>query len=100
MMVWGDDTEFKALESQNKICAAMSDDEKALEAPITGSAKTEIAEVTQLQKADVCDVLAKYEQMVGFHKFLKQRRARNEPMPESREDLMTIYKIEKPDFLQ
>ena len=27
-MVWGEDTEFKVLENQNKICSAMFDDEK------------------------------------------------------------------------
>ena len=28
MMIWGDDTEFKALENQNKICCAMTEAEK------------------------------------------------------------------------
>ena len=37
--------------------------------------------------------------MKGFHLYLKQKRARNEPMPESREDLMMMYKIERPEFL-
>ena len=37
--------------------------------------------------------------MKGFHKFLKDRRAKNEPMPESRDDLMEIYKVERPSFL-
>ena len=99
MMLWGDDTEFKTLENQNKICSAMTDDEKSGEARLTGTAKQEIAEICQLSKADVCDVLAKHDQFVGFHGFLKARRAKNEPMPESREDLMMIYKLERPDFL-
>ena len=56
--------------------------------------------MTQLSVADVCDVLAKHKQLQGFHKFLKDRRARNEPMPESRDELMMIYKMERPEFLQ
>lgn len=28
MLLWGDDVEFKVLESQNKICSAFSEDEK------------------------------------------------------------------------
>ena len=98
-MIWGDDTEFKALESQNKICSAMTEEEKSLEAPINSVSRTEIAEVTQLQPQDVSDVIAKYKQMTAFHKWLTERRARGEPMPESRDDLMMIYKIEKPEFL-
>jgi hypothetical protein len=47
----------------------------------------------------VNDVLAKMKQMKGFHKFLKDKRGRNEPMPESSEDLMMMYKTEKPAFL-
>lgn len=59
----------------------------------------EIAEVTQLQISDVRDVLDKFKQLLGFHKFLKERRMNNEPMPESREDLMLIYRYERPDFI-
>lgn len=27
-MIWGDDAEVKVLESQNKVCSAMTEDEK------------------------------------------------------------------------
>ena len=37
--------------------------------------------------------------MKGFHKFLKDRRSKNLPMPESSDDLMNIYKVERPSFL-
>ena len=43
--------------------------------------------------------MAKYEQMLGFHKFLKERRANNEPMPESHDDLSRIYRMERPEFI-
>ena len=98
-MFWGDDTEFKALENQNKICSAMSDAEKNLQVRLDGKVKRSIAQVTSLSVDDVNDVVAKFKQMKGFHKFLKDRRARNEPMPESRDDLMEMYKIERPAFL-
>ena len=50
-------------------------------------------------QTDINDVMEKHKQMKGFHKFLKQKRSRNEPMPESREDLMMMYRIERPAFL-
>ena len=34
MMLWGDDTEFKVLENQNKICSAMTDEEKNEQLPL------------------------------------------------------------------
>ena len=100
MMLWGDDTEVKSLENQNKICSALTDAEKNEEVTLMKEHKQEIAEVTQLQVNDVNDVLGKHQQLKGFHKFLKDRRAKNEPMPESSEELMMIYKIERPEFLQ
>jgi len=45
-MLWGDPTELKVLENQNKICSAMTDEEKSGEKPILKSTKQEIAEVT------------------------------------------------------
>ena len=63
MMLWGDDTEFKVLENQNKICSAMTDEEKNEQVQILKHDKQEIAEVTQLSIADVCDVLAKHKQL-------------------------------------
>ena len=45
-MIWGDDNEFKALESQNKICSALTDAEKSLETTVNSAARKEIAEVT------------------------------------------------------
>lgn len=45
MMIWGDDVEFKVLESQNKICSAMTDDEKNEEKKLTKQDKQEVAEV-------------------------------------------------------
>ena len=100
MMVWGDDTEFKELENQNKICAAMFEDEKNFERRLSKADKEEIAEVTQLSQNDVSDLVSKYQQLKNFHRFLKERRSRNDPMPESREDLMMIYRLERPAFLQ
>ena len=99
MMVWGDDSEFKNLENQNKICSSLTEDEKNLETRLSKQDKQEIAEVTQLSVNDVNDVFAKYKQLKDFHKFLKDRRQRNDPMPESREDLMMIYRIERPSFM-
>ena len=99
MLLWGDDVEFKVLESQNKICSAFSEDEKNEEKKLSKQDKQEIAEVAQLEINDINDVMQKHSQMKGFHKFLKARRQRNEPMPESREDLMMMYRIERPVFL-
>ena len=60
MMLWGDDTEMKVLETQNKICCAMTDEEKNGEKKLMKDTKQEIAEVTQLSVRDVNDVLNKH----------------------------------------
>ena len=77
----------------------MTDDEKNFLVRMRREDKEEIAEVTQLKPTDISDVIAKFEQLKGFHKFLKDRRNRNEPMPESSDDLMMIYKTERPAFM-
>lgn len=97
-MIWGDDAEVKVLESQNKVCSAMTDEEKTT-CRISTEQKREIAEAAQLQRTDVEDVLQKHKQLASFHEWLCQRRDRGEDMPESREELMQIYKIERPRFL-
>jgi signal recognition particle GTPase len=71
MLLWGDDVEFKVLESQNKICSAFSEDEKNEEKKLSKQDKQEISEVAQLEINDINDVLQKHSQMKGFHKFLK-----------------------------
>lgn len=38
--------------------------------------------------------------MMQFHEWLCMRKDRGDPMPETREELMQIYKIERPKFLQ
>ena len=70
-----------------------------MEKGISVADKNEIAEVTQMGPNDVSDVMAKFRQLKNFHMFLKERRSRNDPMPESRDELMMIYKIERPEFL-
>ena len=95
----GNDTELKVLENQNKILSAMYEEELTNEKKFSGADKKEIAETVQLQTSDVSDVIHKYQQMKGFHGFLKERRANNQPMPESQEDLMMIYRMERPKFL-
>jgi hypothetical protein len=55
-MIWGDDAEVKVLESQNKVCSAMTDEEKT-NCSLTKDAKKEIAEAAQLTLADVEDVV-------------------------------------------
>jgi signal recognition particle GTPase len=99
MMVWGEDAEVKVLENQNKICSAMYDDEKNDYTLLSRHKKQEIAEITQLQLSDVQDVIHKYIQMGEFHNWLKQKQSRKEPMPESRDELMQMYRIERPSFL-
>ena len=100
LMVWGEDAEVKVLEGQNKICSAMYDDEKNdPKRLVTSDKKKEIAETTQMQVSDVQDVLQKYYQLVNFHNYLKQKKARKEPMPESRDELMQMYRVERPAFL-
>ena len=91
--------EKKTLEKQNKICSALTEDEKNGEVNLTREDKKEIAEVSQCTVDDVNDTLAKFKQMGGFHKYLKEKRARNEPMPETNEDLQMMYKIDRPAFL-
>ena len=57
MMIWGDDTEMKALENQAKICAALTDEEKNEEVRLSTGDKQEIAEVTKLKPGDVTDMI-------------------------------------------
>lgn len=47
-MIWGDDIEYKALETQDKILCAMTDDEKNLKVKLSIDDKKGISEVTQL----------------------------------------------------
>lgn len=58
-MIWSDDAETKILDSQNKICSAMSDEEKS-SCKISVDAKREIAETCQLEATDVEDLLQKH----------------------------------------
>ena len=46
MMLWGDDMEMKVLENQNKVCSAMTEQEKNEERQLNREDKQEIAEVT------------------------------------------------------
>ena len=71
-MIWSDDTEVKVLETQNKVCSAMFDHEKA-DAKLSNEAKQECAEAASVDLAAVNDVLTKHEQMANFHKWLQQR---------------------------
>ena len=43
MMLMGNDTDFKQLEDQNKVCCALSEQEKNQEVEISMYAKREIA---------------------------------------------------------
>lgn len=97
-MIWGDDAEVKVLETQNKVCSAMTESEKT-ESKLSNQQKVDVAEASQTTREDVEDVLQKHKQLQGFHQFLCQRRDRGEHMPETREELMQIYKVERPKFL-
>ncbi len=98
-MIWGEDQEIKVLEEQNKICSAMFDEEKMTLTDWTKDLKTEVAETASVQVSDVEDVLQKYKQLKDFHGWLRERQRNELPMPESRDDLMNIYRIERPAFL-
>ena len=65
----------------------------------TKEGKQEVAEAASVQITDVDDVLQKYKQLQDFHGWLLERREAELPMPESRDDLMHIYRIERPAFL-
>jgi len=47
----------------------------------------------------VQDLIQKYKQMAEFHRWLKKKQEKEEPIPETREELMQSYKIERPKFL-
>src|SRR4051794_12869034 len=98
-MFWKDDEEFKVLENQNKICAAMYDQEKNDVLRLHKEARKEIAKTTQLQMEDIADAISKYKQMHSFHAWLKGKEARKEPIPDSRDELMQMYRVERPAFL-
>ena len=98
-MIWGEDQEIKVLEDQNKICSAMFDKEKSGEYEWDKETKTQVAEAASVQVSDVEDLLGKYKQLTDFHQWLLERRKNELPMPESQDDLMNIYRIERPAFL-
>ena len=58
-----------------------------------------MAEAASVQVTDVEDILTKYKQLKDFHNWLKERKEADLPMPESRDDLMNIYRVERPSFL-
>ena len=98
-MLFGNDSEIKDLEDQHKICSAMYDEELEHPENIHVSQHAEIGQTCGLEASLVADLLKKWKQMSDFHKFLLDRRERGDPMPETRDELLEIYKIEKPDFL-
>ena len=98
-MFYGEDAEIKVLEGQNKVLSAMYDEEKSYPEKLTKDKKKEICEVSQTEQADVKDVIDKFEQLFGFHKFLIKRRDRGEPMPDTQDELFDIYRYERPAFL-
>ena len=99
MMIWGDYVEMKVLDNQNKICSAMYDPEKNDIKTLSIDQKKEIAETTQLQIEDVHDLVSKFKQMESFHKWIKGKHTKGEPLPESRDELMQMYRYERPSFL-
>mmetsp|Transcript_29515 Transcript_29515/g.21966 ORF Transcript_29515/g.21966 Transcript_29515/m.21966 type:complete len:144 (+) Transcript_29515:171-602(+) len=99
LMVWGNDTEFKQLEIQNKICAALYDQEKTNVDIIKRENKVEIAETTQQSVEEVQDTLNKYNQLRDFHVWLKEREKNGLSIPETNDELLQIYRIERPKFL-
>lgn len=56
MMIWGDDAEVKVLETQNKVCSAMTEEEKT-ECKLSNQQKIDVAEASQTTREDVEDVL-------------------------------------------
>lgn len=38
--------------------------------------------------------------MQNFHEYLLQRKAKGEAIPETREELMQMYRMDRPKFLQ
>jgi hypothetical protein len=56
MMIWGDDAEVKVLEGQNKVCSAMTEEEKT-HCLFTAEQKREIAEAASVTREDVEDVV-------------------------------------------
>ena len=57
-MLWSDDTERKDLETQNKVCSAIYDSEKA-SGNLSREAKREIAEAASVSIEAVDDVIHK-----------------------------------------
>ena len=45
MMIWGDDAEVKVLETQNKVCSAMTESEKT-ECKLSNQQKVDVAEAS------------------------------------------------------
>ena len=60
-MFMQDETEKKSLEKQQKICAALTEEEMNGEIQLTREDKREVAEVTQCTVEDVHDTLAKFK---------------------------------------
>lgn len=65
-MFMGDDAEKKALETQNKICSAMTQTELET-GKVSSKDKEAIAHAAQVQRDEVEDLLGKFRTMQGFH---------------------------------
>ena len=77
----------------------MYEHEKMQEFEWTKDLKKQVAEAASVQVTDVDDVLNKYKQLNDFHNWLRERKLKDLPMPESRDELMMIYRLERPKFL-
>ena len=77
----------------------MYDSEKTTDVTWTAELKQEVAEAASVQMTDVEDVLEKYKQLKDFHIWCRERNANGLQMPESRDELMNIYRMERPAFL-
>ena len=96
--IYGDDKEMADLEIQNKIISAMYDEEKA-KGYFDSLSRKEIAKVAGVRGSEVSDTIRKFKHMRSFHNWLLRRQQQGDEVPESRDELNAIYRLERPAFL-
>ncbi|OMJ85251.1 hypothetical protein SteCoe_13488 [Stentor coeruleus] len=85
------------LEKQKKILSSFKDEELVMNEKISGEAKSEVAQVAQVNTSDVNELLRHFNMQKKLHSYLKSRRERGEYIPQTREELEIMMRTDRPD---
>ena len=84
------------LKIQKTILNGFSDEELLDEKKINAEVRKEVAAVTQVNVSEINLMLKQYEFMKDMHAYLRKLKDRNEPLPETEEELTFLFKRDRP----